>query len=62
MPLLVYWENEEKPDKDASAEKKLLTAREVLGKFVYDMNKRINPTCIKFLVKLVMMIHQGVCA
>lgn len=61
MPLLVYWENEEKTGNMAS-EKKLLSAREVLGKFVYDMNKRINPSCIKFLVKLVMLIHTGVCA
>jgi hypothetical protein len=58
MPLLTYWENEEK---NPSETKKVLSAREVFGKFIYDMNKRVNPTCLKFLVKLIMLVHNGVC-
>lgn len=61
MPHLFYWESEEKNEKVAGEKKSLVSAKQVFAKFIYDMNKRTNPACVRFLIKLMMQIHKGVC-
>lgn len=61
MPVLENWESIYKKGDEAEKEKKIISAKRVFGKFIYDMNKRINPAAIKSLVKLIMCIHKGMC-
>ena len=61
--MLKYWEENELKEKEkyGSIKKELINADLVFGKFIFEMNKRVNSTCINFLIRLIIYLRKGIC-